>query len=148
MLGKLKIYLDCCCFNRPFDDASDDKVRLESEAIVTIIDRCEDGFWEICKSGALYDEFMEIQDKSKRQKVLSLYAAATSEIRLNDDIIERARELMTFNVKPYDALHVAYAEAANADVFLTTDKKLINAANWLNFKVVVYNPTIWIMGVL
>lgn len=28
----MRIYLDNCCFNRPFDDQSELKIRLESEA--------------------------------------------------------------------------------------------------------------------
>jgi len=30
---KLKIYLDNCCYNRPFDEQSQDLIRLETEAI-------------------------------------------------------------------------------------------------------------------
>jgi len=32
----MKIYLDNCCFNRPFDDQSQLKIRLESEAKMAI----------------------------------------------------------------------------------------------------------------
>ena len=31
-MTKLKLYLDNCCFNRPFDDQSQLLVRLETEA--------------------------------------------------------------------------------------------------------------------
>jgi hypothetical protein len=30
----MKIYLDNCCLNRPFDDLSQDRVYLEAEAIL------------------------------------------------------------------------------------------------------------------
>ena len=29
---KMRIYLDNCCFNRPFDNQTDIKIRLETEA--------------------------------------------------------------------------------------------------------------------
>ncbi|EHL04249.1 hypothetical protein HMPREF0322_05169 [Desulfitobacterium hafniense DP7] len=29
----MKIYLDNCCLNRPFDDLSNDMVRMEAEAV-------------------------------------------------------------------------------------------------------------------
>lgn len=32
----MKIYLDNCCFNRPFDDQSQIRIRLESEAKLKI----------------------------------------------------------------------------------------------------------------
>jgi hypothetical protein len=35
-----KIYLDTCCFNRPFDNLDDDTVKLESDAVLMMIDRC------------------------------------------------------------------------------------------------------------
>ena len=30
----MKIYLDVCCLNRPFDDQTQDRIHLESEAVV------------------------------------------------------------------------------------------------------------------
>jgi hypothetical protein len=35
----MRVYLDNCCFNRPFDDQSQYKIRLESEAKLVIQDR-------------------------------------------------------------------------------------------------------------
>ena len=32
----MKIYLDNCCFNRPFDDQTQERIHLESEAILMI----------------------------------------------------------------------------------------------------------------
>jgi len=146
-LSKQKIYLDCCCFNRPFDDAGIDKVRLESEAVLTIIDRGEAGLWDICKSDILLDEMIEMPDKLKLQRVLALYSAAAVNIALCDDIIKRARELSKGGIKAYDALHIASAEYAKADVLLTTDKRLINAAKNAA-KIRVLNPLVWLMEVL
>ena len=31
----MKVYMDVCCLNRPFDNQSQDKVRFETEAIIT-----------------------------------------------------------------------------------------------------------------
>ncbi|HPZ08922.1 MAG TPA: hypothetical protein PL110_12455 [Candidatus Eremiobacteraeota bacterium] len=33
----MKIYLDTCCLNRPFDDQTQDRNRLEAEAIMIIL---------------------------------------------------------------------------------------------------------------
>jgi len=43
----MKIYLDVCCLNRPFDDSTQDRIRLESEAILTILERCLQGNWSL-----------------------------------------------------------------------------------------------------
>ena len=34
---KMKLYLDTCCYNRPFDDQTQERIHLESEAILTIL---------------------------------------------------------------------------------------------------------------
>ncbi len=36
MNNKIKVYLDNCCFNRPYDDQSSLSVRLETEATLHI----------------------------------------------------------------------------------------------------------------
>jgi len=37
----MKVYLDACCLNRPFDDQTQDCIHLETEAIVLILNRLE-----------------------------------------------------------------------------------------------------------
>jgi len=32
-----RLYLDVCCLNRPFDDQSQDRIRLEAEAVRVIL---------------------------------------------------------------------------------------------------------------
>lgn len=147
-MQKLLVYMDSCCLSRPYDDLSDDAVRLESEAVLTIIDRSEQRFWNICGSDVLVDEIDRIADRTKKEKVLALYASATNNIEINDIIVSRARELTAANIKPFDALHIASAEFGKADIFLTTDKRLINAAKRIVVKVKVSNPAIWLVEVL
>ena len=40
---KLKVYLDMCVYNRPFDDQSDLRVKLETVACQIIFDRLQKG---------------------------------------------------------------------------------------------------------
>jgi predicted nucleic acid-binding protein len=145
---KLKVYLDSCCFNRPFDDLSNDKVRFECEAILTIIDKGENGVWDIFKSDVLDDEFDRMTNLIKKQKVLELYSSASIYIEISDEIISRAKEFHGLNIKPFDALHLASAEYGGADVLLTTDKKFLNRAVESNTKIKVSNPVIWLTEVL
>ena len=148
MNGKFLIYMDNCCLNRPFDDLTIDKVRLESEAVLTIIEYCERGIWDLCSSDVLFDEISRMDDSVKKEKVLTLYNSATVEIGIDDKIISRASELTQANIKPFDALHIASAESGKADVFLTTDRKLINASTRIKTNMKITNPAIWILEVL
>lgn len=55
--------------------------------------------------------------------------------------------LVKLGFKSFDALHLAYAESAIVDVFLTTDDRLLNKAtlNQSILKLSVKNPISWLM---
>jgi len=139
----MKIYLDNCCLNRPFDDQLQDKVRLETDAILAIINMCEINKWEFCKSDVLIYEINQIIDYDRKQKVMRIYKYGKTEIKINKSIQLRANQLLEYNIKPFDALHLASAENGKVDIFLTTDKKLILASYSANMKIKVMNPVIW-----
>ncbi|MDR3331878.1 MAG: PIN domain-containing protein [Synergistaceae bacterium] len=144
----MKIYLDNCCLNRPFDDLNYDIVRIESEAVVAIIDKCENEDWNFFSSDVLFDEISRLTDFVKKQKIMLLYRSATLHVEFTEEIILRGKELEQFGIESYDALHIASAESGGADVFLTTDNRLIKSANRANVNVLVKNPLIWLMEVL
>ena len=148
-MKKLRLYLDSCCFNRPYDDLSHEKIRHENEAILTIINKSESGSWDILGSDVLVDEVDRIANPIKKQKVLMLYSSTTASIEISDEIVGRAKELQSeFGIKSFDALHLASAENGDVDVLLTTDRKFINKALSSNTKIKVSNPAIWLMEVL
>lgn len=145
----LKLYLDNCCYSRPFDDLAQEKNNLEAQAIKIIIDRyCKDEF-EIYTSDALVLEMNNIKDQIKRAKVLEVYNKLDlTKIQFSNDVIERACEIRQYNVKYMDSLHIAYAESLNVDYLITTDRLLINASSRANLKVKVINPINFIMEVI
>ena len=57
----LRIYLDVCCLNRPFDGQRQDRIRLESEAVLLILGYCEAGTWQWISSAvdALHRAYAE-----------------------------------------------------------------------------------------
>jgi hypothetical protein len=66
MANKYKIYLDVCCLNRPFDDQTQPRIRLETEAILEIISRCRTGEWELLSSTALESEIARTPDLTRK----------------------------------------------------------------------------------
>ncbi len=48
----MKIYLDCCCLQRPFDDIYQPRVAVEAEAILVVLAFCESGHLEFISSDA------------------------------------------------------------------------------------------------
>lgn len=62
---------------------------------------------------------------------------------------ERARRLAAMGFGAFDALHVACAERAGADVLLTTDDRFVNRAarHTAEIRVRVVNPVVWLTEV-
>ncbi len=58
----MRIYLDVCCLNRLFDDQTQERIRLGSEAVLLILERCQSGEWELIGSEAMDYEILRIPD--------------------------------------------------------------------------------------
>ncbi|GAA6617148.1 PIN domain-containing protein [Scytonema sp. NUACC26] len=144
MAKKYKIYLDVCCLNRPFDDQAQSRIRLEAEAVLEILSRCPTGEWELLSSTALESEIARTPDLSRREQVQEALAIAQQKILVNSKIYKRVIDLTNYNIKNFDALHIACAEG-NADIFLTTDNRLLSKALSYrnNLNIVVANPMVW-----
>ena len=144
----IKIYLDNCCYNRPFDDLSQEKNYMEASAIEIILNKYINREIEIFGSMAIEFEILKISNGNKKRQVEDLYdALELQEIEYSDKIINRAKELRKYNIKEMDALHIAFAEVGNVDYMITTDKKLINASKKSNAKIKIFNPVKFIMEV-
>ncbi len=145
----LKLYLDNCCFNRPFDDLSQGKINLEANAVENILKKHTVGELEIYKSIAIDFEISKIKSDGKRRKVEDLYdALELIPIAYSEKIMQRALELRMYNIKNMDSLHLAFAESKPVDYFITTDRLLINASKRANLKIKVVNPIEFIMEVV
>ncbi len=143
----MTIYLDACCLNRPFDDQGQSRVRLEAEAVLSILEMADTGKLELVGSDIIDDELSQIPDDERREKVELLLSAATKHLSLTATIERRAAEFQKWNISPLDALHLASAEAAHADYFLTTDDYLLRRArrHAEELKVKIENPAKWLI---
>jgi len=121
-------------------------VYLEAEAVLSIISRCE-GDWVLLSSAAIDLELSKIVDEGRRECVDMLYATAGERARVTEQTEQRAQHFQQNGVRPFDALHLAVAEAANADVFLTTDDRLLRTARNLGITITMANPVTWLMEV-
>lgn len=145
-----RVYMDVCCLNRPLDDLEQVRVRLEAEAVTEIIQNCEANTWILVNSDIIEFEVARHSDAFKREIIYSSLKISQDYLESTDAIEARAEELMQLSFKFYDALHLAFAEAGNVDVFLTTDDRLLRKAKqhqdsiWVN----VENPIIWLISVL
>ena len=115
----MKIYMDNCCYNRLSDDRSNIKNYLEREAVLLVLELIH----------ALYQ-----------------YCVLES-VFANSEVIRRAKEISKFaGTTSFDSLHLALSEK-NAEVFLTTDMKLVKASKRIDLSVKVMNPIEFLMEV-
>lgn len=145
----MRIYLDNCCYNRPFDDLKQDRIRLEAEVVMSILRLAEIGEWEILGSDVLDVEISKMKNIERRERVALLYHIINNKIGYTNSIKELALEIQkSANIKVYDSLHLASAISGKADVFLSTDDKLIKACRKLTLDICIANPVIWFMEVI
>jgi len=147
-MNQLRIYLDVCCLNRPFDDLSQDRVHFESDAVLTILSRCILREWALISSEVIDLEFSKSTNLERLKKVRTLYSISQERLTLNTQAEERAKEFQKHGIKVMDSLHLAVAEMGLVDVLLTTDDIFLRKANSLKTDTVVANPVTWLMEVL
>lgn len=141
----LKIYLDACVLNRLTDDRSSERVVAEAEATEHIFRMLHVAAVQWIGSDVLELELQKNPDKEKRTYSLELLSFANELLAVNSSIQLRASELAALGYGSFDAAHLALAEAAAVDVFLTTDDRLSKrAARSLgNLSIRVANPLDW-----
>lgn len=122
------VYLDVCCFKRPFDDAAIERVRREAEAVAAILDATRAGTFQIVRSPA-HDFENDRNPREDRRLATRLWLdAATARATASAAADARARELSALGFRPLDALHLAFAEQSSARWFVTTDDRLLRRA--------------------
>ena len=123
------VYLDVCCFKRPFDDAGFKRIRREAEAVAEILEAVQRGTLRLVRSPA-HDFENERNPREDRRLATRIWLDA-ADVRVEADSVpeHRSRELTSLGFAPLDALHIAFAEEAHAKWFATTDDQIIKRAS-------------------
>jgi predicted nucleic acid-binding protein len=142
----MKVYLDNCSFNRPFDNQIQLKIRLETEAKLFIQSKILSKKIELVWSYILEFENMQNPFAERKQIILEWKEFSKETVSETPNILVQARKLTKSGLKAKDALHVACAMEANADAFITTDLTILKKlSNFEEIKVI--NPlqflTLW-----
>jgi predicted nucleic acid-binding protein len=140
-----RIYLDTSAYNRPFDDQTQPKIFLELQAVVIILQMVEAGIVELVTSSVLEYENSRNSDPIRQEAMTRYLQLAQIRQDVNEAIQQRAEQLGHNGVKAIDALHVACAETAKSNYFITCDKRLINRCQALTLRVV--NPTDFVLEI-
>ncbi|MCD8348914.1 MAG: PIN domain-containing protein [Lachnospiraceae bacterium] len=136
----MKIYLDNCCYNRPYDDQSQMRISLETQAKLYVQEMIKNNELELVTSYVLQYENSE-NPYEIRQKAMSEFIRSYSNEHIDydrsEEVSKKAKNIMNTGVKTKDAHHVACAILASCDYFLTTDKRLLK---YVTDEIKIMNP--------
>lgn len=115
---------------------------------MAIIEGAERGQWTLLSSSALEFELARTKDPQRRSRTRRFLSAARERIAVRAEEVIRAENLCkSHGLTELDALHLACAETLRADVFLTTDDRLLHACRRMahgEVPFVVANPLAWL----
>ena len=124
----MKIYLDLCVYNRPFDDQRQPRIAVETMECLLLLEKA------IVKEITLINSFALEYESNKsplidlRSKIGDVLKIASEYVRSSERLGNRAEEIERMGFMAMDALHIACAEAAKSDFFITCDDLLLRRA--------------------
>jgi len=136
-MKKYRIYLDNCCFNRPYDDQSQQRVRFETQAKLHIQKLVFERKIELVWSYVLKYENSRNPFFAKKHAIAQWETLNSLFVTMTDEIVATAENISTTGVKNTDALHVACAIAGNCHYFITVDKRLLG---YSDNRIIICNP--------
>jgi len=149
-LIKMRLYFDICCYSRLYDDQTQVKIYMESEAILNIFNISKQKNDDIVGSPALDLEIDQIDNIEKREKIKYFYnQMITEKIDYTENVLARVKNLSEqTKIKTLDSFHLSFAENSKVDVLLTTDTKFEKACAKLDLKIKVSNPLKYLLEVI
>ena len=124
----MRIYLDNCCFGRPFDNQNFPRIAEETAAVMFIREQIKSGELKMATSYILHHENLQCPLILRRRAVerfLKEYSAIYISIALAESVTAKAEKFISVGIKEKDACHVASAILAECDYFLTVDDRLL-----------------------
>jgi predicted nucleic acid-binding protein len=136
-----KIYLDNCTYNRPFDDQSQLRISLETQAKLYIQSLIKNNKIDLIYSYVCFYENYINPFENKRLSISDFSLYAKYSVGESHDILIKANEIMQEKIKPLDALHLSCAINAKADYFITVDDGILRySTNEIN----IFDPIMFI----
>lgn len=138
------LYLDNCCYNRPYDDQSQLKINLETQAKLYIQKLIIDNRLQLASSFMLLSE-NDANPHENRRRFIRTFIESYTHTFVSIERLERIKEMaipiMRTGIKCADAYHLACAILAHSDYFLTTDKRILK---FVTDKMIIQNPMLFL----
>lgn len=125
----MRIYLDTCSLQRPLDDQTQPRIRVEAEAVLAILSAAQAADIVLVSSEALEYEMGRIPDDQRRSEMAGILALSKERIELTNEAEKLAETFENRGIKPMDAVHLAIASTSKVDFFTTCDDRFLRKAS-------------------
>jgi predicted nucleic acid-binding protein len=122
---KLNIYLDNCCYNRPYDDQTQLRIELETKAKLFIQNLIVKDKVDLTVSSASILENKKNPFSERRLSIRDFFRFAKYIATSSSESLNEAKNFKSAGLKTYDAVHLAFAVQSDCDYFVTTDDRLL-----------------------
>jgi len=122
----MKIYLDHCAYNRPFDDQNNIKNQLETSAKLHIQDQIKQGKYDLVWSYMSDFENNNNPNIESKKSIQLWENIAKTKCKSSETILALGSKIIEKGIRANDALHIACAIESRCEYFITTDTGLIN----------------------
>jgi len=124
-MKNIKIYLDNCCYNRPFDDQTQLRISLETQAKLFIQSLVIKGNVDLIWSYISDLENSENPYETRKVAISDFSKYAKRKVLQTSKIIYRANKITAAGLSPADALHLSCAINAGVKYFISVDDKIL-----------------------
>ena len=122
----MRIYLDHCAYNRPFDDQSNIKIQLETSAKLYIQEQIRQGKYDLVWS-YMSDLKNSENPNIENKKTIQIWEnIAKYKCKSSEDILALGKKIEQKGISVKDSLHIASAIKSQCGYFITTDTGLLN----------------------
>lgn len=136
----MRIYLDNCCFGRPFDDQAFPRIAEEARAQIFIENQIRLRKVELATLYMLHYENLQCPRKPRKEYVAQFLKSNTStyvNVGSAEVVMAKAEKFISEGIKQKDAYHLASAILAECDYFLTVDDRLLKCNS---DEIILMNP--------
>lgn len=89
----MRLYIDLSCFNRPFDDQGQERIRAETEAVLSVLTRVVEGKDLLLWSWVMSFENNKHPKPDRRDEIGVWEGIAERTVTLSTDLEKRARDI-------------------------------------------------------
>ena len=136
----MRVYLDNCCFGRPFDNQNFPRIFVETQATLFIQDKIREGKIELATSHILHYENSQCKNEIRKESVadfIKTYSKIHIDMNYGEKVLDLSEKIISTGIKPKDAYHIASAMLAECDYFLSTDDRMLK---YKTNEIILLNP--------